>query len=241
MSVDHHKREAERVKKIYARRGYDTDVAYSDVNPVYLHRVHSMERATLRAIESCGLTSTLAEARVLDYGCGTGKWFGRWLAWGARPENLFGVDVRRSALDMAGATFPMSTFASLDNGTIPLPDEYVDIGVLNVVFSSILDESLRKKAAAEIVRVLRPGGHLFFCDFTVNNPSNPYVRAVRTTDVRQLFAGMQQVYIKKVILLPPLARRLVPRSCLAASMIEASCPFLRTHLFAALRKPEVSY
>lgn len=236
MAADDTRREAERVDRIYSQRGYDTDLAYSDVNPVYLHRVHSMERATLRAIETCGLASRLFEVRVLDYGCGNGKWFGRWIAWGAKPENLYGVDVRPSALKLAQETFPQSTFAALDNGAIPLPDASVDVVVQNLVFSSIVDEDIRRKAATEIVRVLRPGGFIFLCDFTVNNRSNPDVRALRASDVGRLFVDLEQVYLKRVVLAPPLARRLVPRSWLAASILEASFPFLRTHVFVVLRK-----
>jgi SAM-dependent methyltransferase len=229
--------EAERVDAIYSQRGYDTDPAYSDVNPVYLHRVHSMERVTLRAIKSCGLESRLDNVRVLDYGCGNGKWFGRWTAWGAKPENLYGVDVRPSALEMARAAFPQSTFTPLNDGVIPLPSASVDIGVYNLVFSSILDESIREKAASEVVRVLRPGGFVFLCDFTVDNPRNPDVRPLKIADVRRLFADMEQVYFKRVVLLAPLARRVVPRSWLAASILEAAFPLLRTHAFSALRKP----
>jgi len=237
MAANKNSRDAERVSRIYSHRGYDTDLAYSDVNPVYLHRVQSIERVTLRAIERCGLKSRLAEVRVLDYGCGNGRWFGRWIAWGAKPKNLFGVDVRLSALEIAQATFPQSTFASLDDGTIPFPDTSVDVVVQNLVFSSMLDEEIRKNAAIESVRVLRPGGFIFLCDFTVNNPLNPDVRALRATDVKRLFADLEQVYVKRVVLLPPLARRLVPRSWLAASILEANFPVLRTHVFAALQKP----
>ena len=237
MAADDENSEAERVDRIYSQRGYDTDPEYSDIDPAYLHRIHSMERATLRTIRTCGLASQLAAVRVLDFGCGNGRWFGRWIAWGAKPENLIGVDVRHSALEMAQATFPQSTFASLDNGAIPLPDASVDIVVANLVFSSILEDAIRKEAAAEIVRVLRPGGFLFLSDFTVNNPSNPDVRALRAADLGLLFTGLERVYLKKIVLLPPLARKLVPRSWIAASIFEASFPFLRTHMFAALRKP----
>ncbi len=236
MPPDNENSETGRVDRIYSKRGYDTDREYSDVDPVYLHRIHSMERATLEAIAVSGLDSHMADIRVLDFGCGNGRWFGRWIAWGARPQNLFGVDVRQSALEMARATFPQSTFAALDHGAIPIRDASVDVGVINLVFSSILDEGLRQKAAAEIIRVLRPGGFVFICDFTVSNLSNPDVRPLRAADTRRLFTGLEQVSLKKVVLLPPLARKVVPRSWLAASILEASFPFLRTHVFIALKK-----
>jgi SAM-dependent methyltransferase len=238
VTPDDNHREAERVERIYSQRGYDTDPAYCDLNPTYLNRVQSMERATLRAIEVCGLALRLAELLVLDYGCGNGRWFGGWIAWGARPENLYGVDVRPSALEMAQTTFPQSAFTLLDNGAIQPANASKNIVFQNLVFSSILGE-MRKLAATEIIRVLRPGGFVFLCDLTVNNPANPDVRALRVNDIRQLFGDLEPVYSKRVVLAPPLARRLVPGFRVAGSVLEASLPFLRTHMFVALRKPEV--
>jgi SAM-dependent methyltransferase len=239
VTPDDNSGEAARIVRIYSERGYDTDPTYCDLDPTYLNRVQSMERATLRAIRVRGLAPRLAELLVLDYGCGNGKWFGRWLAWGARPENLYGVDVRPSALEMARTTFPQSTFALLDNGAIRLAEASMDVVVLNLVFSSILGDDMRRLAATEIIRVLRPGGLVFLCDLTINNPANPDVRALRAHDIRRVFGGLEQVYSRRVVLAPPLARRLVPGFPIAGSLLEASSPLLRTHKFVALRKTEL--
>src|SRR5664280_1116446 len=200
VTPDDNSGEAERIVRIYSERGYDTDPTYCDLDPTYLNRVQSMERATLRAIRVTALAPRLAELLVLDYGCGNGRWFGRWIAWGARPENLYGVDVRPSALEMAQTTFPQSTFALLDNGAIQLANASMDIVFQNLVFSSILGDEMLKLAATEIIRVLRPGGFVFLCDLTVNNPVNPDVRALRANDVRQLFVDWEQVYSVRVVL-----------------------------------------
>jgi len=46
--------EAERIAGVYERRRYDDDPRYSDLDAVYLHRVHSMERRILEALRQLG-------------------------------------------------------------------------------------------------------------------------------------------------------------------------------------------
>ena len=46
------------------------------------------------------------------------------------------------------------------------------------VFSSILNDSVRKQIAAEMLRVAKPGGGVLWFDLRVNNPRNPNVRGV---------------------------------------------------------------
>jgi SAM-dependent methyltransferase len=138
---------------------------------------------------------------------------------------------------MAQAKFPQSTFALLDNGAIPLPDSSVDVVMHNLVYSSILESGFRRAAAAEAIRVLRPGGVILLCDFTVNNPANPDVRALHTADIARLFPDCRRIYFKRVVLEPSIARIVVPRSWIVASILEVGFPMLRTHMVVALRKP----
>jgi len=228
--------EIERIESVYSQRGYDTDYDYSDVNPVYLHRLHSMERATLSALKAAGIGRNLADLKVLDFGCGNGRWFGRWVAWGATPSNLTGVDLRAAAIEMAEGAFPQCCFKMMTQGGVPFPDASFDVVYQNVVFSSILDEGIRKAAAAEMMRVLKPGGIILWCDFTFDNPRNPHVRSVKKHVFKVLFPNVEVVVMKSVILAPPIARQVVRRSWLMADVLESWFPFLRTHIFAALRK-----
>lgn len=228
--------EVARIDAIYSRRSYDTDPEYSDGNPVYLQRVQSMERATLAALKIAGLGKRLAELNILDFGCGNGRWFGRWIAWGAIPANLTGIDLRAKAIDLAHTTFPQCNFRVMREGLIPCADRSFDVIIQNVVFSSILDDILRYRAAAEMARVLRPSGVILWCDFTFNNPQNPNVRGVKKGDILALFPGFEAVVMKRIVLAPPIARRIVPLSRLTAEIIESAFPFLCTHIFALLRK-----
>ena len=232
--------ETDRINAIYSQRGYDNDPEYSDINPVYLHRMHSIERAILAALKNVGFHTKLADLKVLDFGCGNGRWFGRWIAWGATPANLTGVDVRAKAIEMASDKFPQCIFQTMTPRHIPFANESFDIVFQNVVFSSILDSDLRHETAAEMVRVLKPNGVILWCDFIFNNPNNPNVKAVKRLDIKNLFPDVEELLMKRIILAPPIAKILVPLSWLAAEFTESCFPFLRTHVFAVLRKRELN-
>lgn len=228
--------EIKRMESVYSQREYDTDPEYTDANPVYLHRIHSMERAALSGLKACGLEKKLAQLKILDFGTGNGRWFGRWIAWGATPSNLAGIDLRAKAVEMAHDTFPNVVIRPVVEGRIPFDDGSFDIVYQNIAFSSILDNTLRRNAALEISRVLRPGGVLLWCDIAFNNPANKNIKSVKLQDVLALFPKFKKVRSKKVILAPPLAKLVVPVSWLMADFLESCVPLLRTHIFAVLQK-----
>jgi 2-polyprenyl-3-methyl-5-hydroxy-6-metoxy-1,4-benzoquinol methylase len=225
--------ERARVEAVYSARGYDTDTSYSDVSPVYLHRVQSMERAYLSLLQELNLSGDLASLRILDHGCGNGRWLGRWIAWGADPQNLAGIDIRRSAIDIAQHNFPTSTLFVDVDARHEIDDGSFDVLAQNLVFSSILDDSVRRSVAQEMTR---PGGLIIICDFCVGNPKNPDVKPLKMVEVKQLFSGCKYLSNQRLVLAPPLARRVVPLSWLAADLLERCVPILRTHRMHALRR-----
>jgi len=52
--------ETNRINRIYSVRAYDTDPEYSDRNPVYLQRIQSMERATLKSLNKAKIADKLS-------------------------------------------------------------------------------------------------------------------------------------------------------------------------------------
>lgn len=225
-----------RVDRVYSLRNYDTDSSYSDINSVYLHRVQSIERVMLSALKKTCLDQKLSTIKVLDYGCGNGRWFGRWLAWGVPAKNLFGVDLRETAVENAKHHFSAIDIHAMCDGIIPFPDNYFDIVTQNLVFSSILDDQIRQATAVEMIRVLKPGGFIFWFDFTFNNPTNPDVNGIVKKDIIRLFSSLSVKFVKKLVLAPPIAKYLVPLSWNVSSAIEAFIPIFRTHIFVALKK-----
>jgi ubiquinone/menaquinone biosynthesis C-methylase UbiE len=239
--------EVERITEEYARRKRElpTDF-YSPALPVNLFHRHTRERAVLSML-SRQQVLPLADKRILDVGCGTGQWLVDFETWGASRRNLAGIDllperVAASRTRLAplrhddGTTVAAGADVREGNAAeLPWGDQAFDIVFHSMMFSSILDASMRHEVAREMVRVLAPGGIVLWYDFFVDNPRNPNVRGVRAEEVRALFPGFT-MRGRRITLLPPLARRLVPVSRLAAELL-SEIRLLNTHLLIALRRP----
>ncbi|WP_345976107.1 class I SAM-dependent methyltransferase [Sulfurimonas sp. HSL3-7] len=111
-----------------------------------------------RILESCGMQ----EGHCLDLGCGSG-WLGRALAQQSRFCVTY-LDISEAMLELAenhaqgcGLAERTSTLCS-DVHAIGLPDASVDLVISRGSFPFW---NTPEKAVAEILRVLRPGGHAF--------------------------------------------------------------------------------
>jgi SAM-dependent methyltransferase len=226
------------MEAVYEMRGYDTDPRYSEFDPAYLQRVQSMECAYLEALHALGLRESLASLQMLDFGCGNGHWLARIASWGVPLDNLYGVDIRQASVVAARRLMPGCRIDQSNNGMVPYPDASFDVCLSNLVFTSILDENQRVQAAMELQRVTRPGGHIFVVDFRFNNPSNANVRRLTLRELRALFPGYDILVSRTLVLAPPLATLLSPRSKWLALALEA-VPLLRTHFIAALHQASV--
>jgi SAM-dependent methyltransferase len=96
-------------------------------------------------------------ARLLDFGCGSGRWF-RFFA--ERGYRYSGVDVSPEMLSIARRLHPTASFENVEeDGRIPFPDQTFDAAFSVAVIHHNPYE--RQEAIAdELARVLRPGGHL---------------------------------------------------------------------------------
>lgn len=175
------------------------------------------------------------DARCLEIGFGDGGWISDLIAWGVPARRIHGVELDPCRAHRVHRRIPGLRLAVGDAGSLPYGGGAFDLVIASTVFSSILDDDLRRRAAAEIGRVLRPGGVFLFYDFAVDNPKNPNVRGVGVRRLRALFPGFD-VAFRRVTLAPPISRRVVGWSWWLAELLEA-VPFLRTHLVAVLRPP----
>lgn len=176
----------------------------------------------------------LRDKKILDVGCGNGVWLADLEKWGAGQENLCGVDIREDAVKEARMRFPSADLRITDAQHVPWPDGVFDIVVQSAVFTSILDDSLKKKIAREMARVLKEDGLVLWYDFMYNNPANPNVRGIKAREVKQLFPG-SGIKLKKITLAPPIARLLAPRLRPACVFLE-KLKFLNTHYLAVIKK-----
>lgn len=234
-SRDALRRERVRILNENRRREAEIDAStYAAWNPAEQFIVHGRRRlaaALLREARAFPQTAT----RCLEVGFGSSGWLTDLLGWGVAEENLFGaeIDLRRAAA--VKRRLPATRLTLADGIRLPWPDGRFGLVVTSTVFSSILDDDVRDRLAAEIQRLLAPGGALLFYDFKVSNPRNPNVRGIARQDLVGLFPGLRG-QIRSLTLAPPLARRVAPRSWWLAEMLE-TLPCLRTHLLGILVKP----
>jgi SAM-dependent methyltransferase len=217
---------------VYARRrARGLEDRYAPFEPANLLRTQTLERACAEALRGAGLLPW-RDGRALDVGCGGGWWLRTLLRWGAPPSALAGVDALPEAARAAQGIHPAIGVTRAAADALPFPDGSFALVSQFTVFSSILDAAVRRRAAAEMLRVLRPGGTVLWYDFTAN-PLNRDTRGIGAREAARLFPDCR-VSIRRLTLAPPLARVVSPRSWLAATLLEGLPP-LRTHLLLVAR------
>ena len=90
--------------------------------------------------------------------------------------------------------------------------------------------------ASEMLRVLHAKGMILWYDFWVN-PTNPQTRGIRPAEIRQLFPNCRYDF-QKIILAPPIARKIVSFSSTFASFIENLRVF-NGHYLAAIHPLQI--
>jgi SAM-dependent methyltransferase len=133
----------------------------------YRVRAHVFRRLVRR------LALAPTELDVLDVGCGTGFYLGRWRALGVR--SLSGLDISEWAVAQLALEYPTATFYRADIGAAsPLPDEAFDVVTAFDVLTHIVDDELYRRALRNLHRALRPGGVLLYSDAFLHGPSKQH-------------------------------------------------------------------
>jgi SAM-dependent methyltransferase len=157
--------EVERSRCVYdeydAAGRYETVwTAFDELDAAYRAR-QALAMATL--MRGAGFLD-LRRQRVLDVGCGRGRQLRSFVDAGARPEDLAGIDIHEPSIQVARSLAPHLRFDVYNGWDIPFPDGSFDLVTQFVVFSSVGLLDLRRRLAAEMLRVLRPGGYVFWWD-----------------------------------------------------------------------------
>lgn len=225
--------EAERVRRVYRDRdAHEVGSRYSLTSPAKLMAEQERARYLLEEFSRRGWDT--ANLDCLDVGCGTGGELARLVAYGADPRRLHGIDLRDDAIAAARARLPLCDLVTGDASEMPFATGSMDVVLQLTALSSILDEGVRGRVAAEMIRVCRPSGLVVSYDF-IANPTNADTRGLRAGEIRRLFPGCQ-IRIHRLTLAPFIARRVVPRSRRMAAVL-GSLPPLRTHLLAFVAPP----
>jgi SAM-dependent methyltransferase len=225
--ADANRIEKARLRDAYARRTPRHDSYAAAIRP-------SREMIFRRHLQSNGLPS-MDRLSLLEVGCGTGAEMKRMLELGVRPENLTGIELLEDRFESARAALPDAcTVIRGDAATVDLPDRCFDVVFACTVFTSILEEDVRRRLAGNMWRMVAPGGGVLVYDFIWNNPRNPDVRGVSRGELAMLFPDTAGTY-DRVTLAPPIGRPLARWAPGLISPLE-KIPILRSHLVAWFRK-----
>jgi SAM-dependent methyltransferase len=207
-------------------------------NPAALAMWAERLRAMSSLLAAHGLgPQALAQARILEIGCGAGGNLADLIRLGADPARCAGMDLLPERIELARAALPVAVrlrqgdVAGDDLAALGLgdgPQDRHDLVLLFTVLSSVLDAQVRRRVVERAWQQVAPQGALLVYDFAVNNPRNA---AVRSVPVEELFEACPEARVREVrrlTLAPPLARCVCRWHPAAYSWFNA-LPWLRTH------------
>jgi ubiquinone/menaquinone biosynthesis C-methylase UbiE len=223
--------EADRIQRVYTE--YQRSGKWNNKNSGFQRMLRERNTALDRILAK-RLPRPLSECRILDVGCGKGDLLDFLQKRGAQPQNLFGIDIQPDKIEMARQTHSLFDFQVANAEHLGFPDSHFDVVLLFTVFSSILDETIKRNIALDVTRVLQPDGVILWYDIRYPNPQNPNVRAMTRGSIRSLFQGFD-ANLEPLTLLPPIAYRLgsFTRSFYGSL---ASLRFLRSHYIGSLKR-----
>jgi SAM-dependent methyltransferase len=204
-------------------------------NLAHVYRVNQRHQETQRLLSACAF-HPLTDVRILDVGCGNGNMLRQFLQWRATPSHLAGIELRAEPIEQARALNPGIDIRCGSAIEMPWENESFDLVCQHTVFTSILDDTMKRQIAAEMNRVLRPGGAVLWYDFFLNNPGNRDVKGIGKHELYSLFP-QYKINLRKISLAPPIARRIPERLLPVVYPALAAIPLLRTHYLALCQKP----
>ena len=166
-------------------RGYIPALGLRALTPLYdplLRRVMREERFKLRLIQQADVRPGM---RVLDLGCGTGT-LTSMIKQSQREAEVIGIDPDPAVLVQARAK------AARAGGEIVFDQGFAsDLPYLNCSFDRVLASMMihhlasdaKRRAFAEVLRVLRPGGQFHIVDF---GPARSFAMRMMASIMRRL-------------------------------------------------------
>ena len=172
-------------------------------------------------------------AAILDVGCGSGRDLQRIAQeFSHKRPSLHGIDLIPSRIEQARSVLPQAALQVGGGEELEYEDNFFDLVLVSVVFSSVLDVSVARDIAREMIRVTSKSGTILCYDMRYPNFRNPHVRPIRRRDLRDLFPG-SRILTTPVTLLPPFARRLSGISVAAYAPLHG-VRLLRSHYLAEI-------
>src|SRR5262245_31987723 len=133
--VDSARAEEARIRAAYAKR--QDGARYSLFQPGTLFIVQERERRIIALLRRYGFAE-LESKTILEVGCGTGYWLRDFIKWGARPENITGIDLLSDRVAKARRLCPAAVRIQCASAAeLPFSDEGFDVVLQSTLFTSI--------------------------------------------------------------------------------------------------------
>jgi ubiquinone/menaquinone biosynthesis C-methylase UbiE len=151
-------------------------------------------QSNTRLIEACvGLAQLKPGARIADLGCGSGVFTDLLRRQGFKPV---GLDISPKLVALGRTKYPEVEFLEGDVENLPFPSASLDGVLLSGLVHHLPDPS---RCAAEVFRVLKPGGGFVAFDPNRMNPfmylyrdrSSPFYSSVGVTENERPVLGRQ--------------------------------------------------
>jgi len=224
--------EETRIKSVYTQRQGSS--RYSWFNQGQLFRMHELEGDVLAVLRSAGFED-LHDKKILEIGCGQGHLLREFIKWGACPANVTGIDLLPDRVDQAKEFCPREVHIACGNAaSLTFGNGCFDCVLQFTVFTSVFDLTMKQQMAREMIRVLKNDGLILWYDYHVDNPWNRDVRGIRKREIAELFPECR-IELRRVTLIPQLARLLAPWSWLVCYALERLL-ILNTHYLGVIRK-----
>jgi SAM-dependent methyltransferase len=229
--------EVQQVKERYARR-QKQEWAKSRYNPlnhdVYLSQ-QEKQRALISLLKQGGMASNVDNVSVLEIGCGYGNNLRELIQLGFNPNQIVGNELLEDRVQGARSNLPAATQVLWGDALdIDFPPESFDLVYQSTVFSSLLDLKFQDRLAERMWDLVKPGGAVLWYDMIFDNPSNPDVKGISLTRIKELFP-QSKIIMRRITLAPPISRRIVKISPVLHSYFNA-IPWLRTHVLCWIQK-----
>lgn len=164
-------------------------------NPISIYYRHQKEITLVRALNK--LSIHLDKTKILDVGCGNGNILRYFAELGATSEDLYGIDITEYRISEARDASPRMNFAVGDATKLPYDSEYFDIIMQFTTFSSIPGKTSQKKAANEILRVMKKKGIIIWYDMKDKfQGKNPFPQGLTKEEVLRLFPECEIIFEK---------------------------------------------
>lgn len=175
---------AENLSQWEPRKGEkDDSILGAEIIGGLTSRINALFRV-IRTTQIKGLD--VKTAKVLEVGCGYGDGLRPFILNDFRVQNLTGIDLMPSRLEVCKERCPGANYLHLSGHNMKgIKDNQFDIVVEQFAFCHIPNKELKRKIAQEMLRVLKPGGFILIMDWrltwkkrNIYGPSNDFLNEI---------------------------------------------------------------